>query len=407
MKIKNIIYIFIALSVALFAVCCSDVVKYDDGYDDQSKSYGPPTVKMITNTTDVTTAIDEAYVAEMISIHGDNLTGIKSIFINDLEVNLETVYAVRSKITFPVPRKLPLEIDNKVKITTELGSVTAPLVVNIPDLIVDGFYNEFALDDDTTRIVGDFFDIYDINTELAVVKLNGSEIPVVETGETYVDVHIPVGVPKNSILTINSPRLENPVELKFRDTGFRILDINPAEPGGAPNWAWLPIEGSYTDGTRPGDPENPGENFFRFHGTYNQYEWLNVTYARFDIPHENRDIIDNPQNYYFKFEINNNPKTPLKPLIRVGRNNDGGRNLEWDPSRFNNGLTLNTNGQWKTLTFELLDIFKNDDMNIKDKTNLQLPENAPDRNHFIIVYNPLEEGDADVSLSNFRIVKKY
>lgn len=406
MKIKNIIYTLITVSMVLLAVSCSDVVDYNDGYDDQSGSSGPPTVKMITTTTDINTAIDKAYVAEMISVHGDNLTDIKSIFVNDLEVNLETVYAVRSKVTFPIPRKLPMDIDNKVKITTELGSVTVPLEVTVPDLIVDGLYNEFALDDDTTKITGDFFDIYDITPELATIKLNGTEIPMIEAGETYISFHIPVGAPDNSVLTISSPRLVDPIEIKFRHMGYKLLDINPADPGGAPNWSWIPIEGSFTDGSAAGDPESLGGSFFRFHGRYNQYDWLNVLYTRFDMTDE--DIINNPQNYQFKFEINNNSKTPLKPLIRIGRNNDAGRNLEWDPKIFNNGLTLNTNGQWKTLTFELLDIFRPDNP-AEDgvKTNLQLPENAADRNHFIIVYNPLEAGDTDISLTNFRIVKKY
>ncbi|MFV0417430.1 MAG: glycan-binding surface protein [Dysgonomonas sp.] len=414
MKIKNIINSLIITSLMLFAVSCSDVVTYNDGYDDQLTSFGPPTVSKITLASDVKTAIEDAYIADMITIHGDNLAEVESIYINDIEINLSTVYARRTGITLPVPRSLPLEIDNKVKIKTRLGSVSTPLEVTIPDLVMDGFYNEFALDDDTTRIIGDFFDVYDITKELATVKLNGTELPIIESSETFLSIRIPEGTPANSVLTISSPRMESPVDLKFRNMGYPILDMNDL---GGTNWAWIDDDNGnkygykyVTDGENNGDPETLGGNFFRFHGykdgaPYGQYDWVNILYARFDMT--DADIINNPQNYYMKFEINNNPKTPLKPLIRVGRNSEGGKNYEWDPKIFNGGLSLNTNGQWKTLKFELLDMFRSNDYPaVQNKTNLLLPEDASDRNHFIIVYNPLEAGDADVSLMNFRIVKK-
>lgn len=406
MKTRNIINAFIVALLVSFSVACSDVVTYNDGYDDGLTSYGPPSVSKITTAADVQTAITEATVAQMIAIQGDNLAELQSIFINDIEVNLSTVYAVRGRITLPIPRTLPLVVDNKVKITTRLGSTSASLVVNIPDLIMDGFYNEFALDGDTTRIVGDFFDVYDIKDGFATVKLNNTELDIVETTETSLSIRIPEGTPKNSVLTITSPRLDNPIELKFRHMGHPILDM--ADIGGV-NGAWFDDDNIgyryLTDGENDGDPKTLGGKFIRMHGNYGQYNWVNVLFARFDIT--DPDIINNPQNYYMKFEINNNARSPLKPLIRVGRNANGGLNHEWNPSMFNNGLSLNTNGQWKTLKFELLDMFRNENPNVRDKTNLYLPyEGATDRNNFIIVYNPLEAGDADISFVNFRIVKK-
>lgn len=414
MKIKNIINSLIITSLMLFAASCSDVVTYNDGYDDQLTSYGPPTVSKITLASDAKTAIEDAYIADMITIHGDNLAEVESIYINDIEINLSTVYARRTGITLSIPRSLPLEVDNKVKIKTRLGSVSSPLDVTIPDLVMDGFYNEFALNDDTTRIIGDFFDVYDITKELATVKLNGTELPIVDAGETFFSIRIPEGTPINSVLTISSPRMESPVELKFRHMGYPILDMDNIY---GTNGAWTDdgdnIGYRYlTDGENPSDPKTLGGNFFRFHGykdgaPYGLNNWVNVLYARFDMT--DADIVNNPQNYYMKFEINNNPKTPLKPLIRLGRNQppEGGKNYEWDPKIFNGGLSLNTNGQWKTLKFELLDMFRSNDYPAEqNKTNLLLPQDASDRNHFIIVYNPLEAGDADVSLMNFRIVKK-
>lgn len=402
MKIKNKIYTLIFASVVLFTASCSDPVNYNDNYDDQLTSYGPPSVRKIAASQDTTVSISEGTLTQMISIFGNNLTDITSIYINDVEVDLSTIYAIRSRITLPIPRVIPMEVDNQIKITTKLGTTSTTFKVNSPELKIDGFYNEFAHDGDTVKVVGKNFDLYEITKELATLKLNGADIEMVDADAESFSIAIPKNTPYNSVLSISTSKLETSKEIRFRDRGYPILSIE--DPVGV-NGAWLPNGNELTDGTRAGDPKPLVGKYFRIHGTYGAWDWVNVTYARFDMT--DADIINNPQNYYVKYEINNNIKYPLGKIIRIGRPNDAGLNYEFDPTAYNGGVTLNTYGQWKTVTFELLDLFKsNVESEVGIKTCLQLPANAPDRNHFIIVYQPEKAGEADFSVTNFRIVKK-
>lgn len=43
--------------------------------------------------------------------------------------------------------------------------MTAPISVFIPELEVNGMFNEFTPAGDTMKVVGDYFDLYEITTE--------------------------------------------------------------------------------------------------------------------------------------------------------------------------------------------------------------------------------------------------
>lgn len=397
MKIINITYSIIFAGLVFLAAACSDVVTYNDGYDDQLASYGPPSVSRVTTAKDTVTAITESSLAEMITLHGNNLTDVTSIFINDVEVDLSTIYAVRTRLTLPIPRVLPMEVNNQIKITTKLGTVNVPLTVNLPELVLTGFYNEFAHDGDTVRFLGNNFDLYEIDIENATMTMNGKNVNIIDADATGFSIEIPEGTTDNSVLSVSTPKLTTPLQLKFRETGYSILTAKDMEE------AWNP-EGLH-DGTAEGDPDPLRGKFYRVKYNYSGYwTWHNITYARFDVP--DVDIINNPENYWVKYEINNNINYPLVRYIRVGRNNDGDRNYMWDPTPYNGGVTMNTLGKWKTVKFEVTDLFRPDDPNSGKKTNLFMPVEGADRNHFIIVNQPENPADVDFSICNFRFVKK-
>ena len=64
---------------------------------------------------------------------------------NDVELPVGEVYATASSAYLPIPRQIPLEVNNKLYYETELGSTTYDFTVSVPLVQVDGLYNEFAL----------------------------------------------------------------------------------------------------------------------------------------------------------------------------------------------------------------------------------------------------------------------
>lgn len=375
---RKIIYTLLA-AIALFYTSCSDVVKYNDGYDDQLTSYGPPSITKITKAADLETSITQGALTDMIVLQGDNLTGVQSIKINDVEVDLATIYAVRTKITLPIPRVVPDEVNNTVTVVTEKGSTTFPLTVTIPDLEVDGFYNEFAQAGDTVQIMGKYLDLYQLTVDNGVFDINGSSItPIRTSGDTIVFI-MPEGTPDGATFSMSSPKVLTPVSAKFREFGTSILDIDG-------------MSGGYvTDGTASGDPKPlDGKKFFRIKGTLSAWSWNSIFWSGFDLP--DVDVKNNPQNYYVKFEINTKSSASISSgNIIIGGSRQDNR---WNPGA--NGA-LNTYGKWRTMRLEISDLFHD------DTNGTYLSEGW---NDFTSTYQPDAEVNADFSICNYRIVKK-
>ncbi|WP_293888651.1 MULTISPECIES: hypothetical protein [unclassified Sphingobacterium] len=143
MKINKSTYFSLSLLALLTAgaSCQKDIVKYDDNYDNQLTSNGAPSVQKISTAADLQTAITAGELTQMIVLQGDNLAQVKSIRFNDVEVDLKTIYSVRSRITLAVPRAVPAVVTNKITVVTEKGSTEFPFEVKIPNVVIDGFFN--------------------------------------------------------------------------------------------------------------------------------------------------------------------------------------------------------------------------------------------------------------------------
>lgn len=375
---RKIIYILLA-SIALFYTSCSDVVQYNDGYDNQLTSYGPPSITKISKAADLETSITQGALTDMIVLQGDNLTGIKSIKINDVDVDLATVFAVRTKVTLPIPRAVPDEVNNTVTIVTEKGTATFPLTVTIPDLEVEGFYNEFAKGGDTVQVMGHYLDLYQLTVDGGTFDINGSAITPLRTSGDTITFVMPTGIPDGAVFSMSSAKVTTPVTTKFREAGSSILDIEG-------------MSGGYvTDGTASGDPKPlDGKKFFRIKGALSAWSWNSIFWSGFNLP--SVDVKNNPQNYYVKFEINTKSSASISSgNIIIGGNRQDNR---WNPGA--NGA-LNTYGKWRTMRLEITDLFH-------DSANgTYLSEGW---NDFTSTYQPDSEVNADFSICNYRIVKK-
>lgn len=376
MKRSKIIYALLA--IALCCASCSDVVNYNDGYDDQLTSYGPPSITKISKAGDLESAITEGALTDMIVLQGDNLAGVQSIKINDVEVDLSTVYAVRTQITLPIPRMVPDNVNNLVTVVTEKGTTTFPLTVTIPDLKVEGFYNEFAQAGDTVQIMGKYLDLYELSVENGVFSVGGTSITPLRTSADTIVFIMPTGTPDGSVFSMSSPKVATPITAKFREAGTSILDIES-------------MSGGYvTDGKASGDPKPLIGKFFRIKGQLSAWSWNSIFWSGFNLP--DIDVKNNPQNYYVKFEINTKSSASISSgNIIIGGNRQDNR---WNPGADG---ALNTYGKWRTIRLELTDLFH-------DNTNgTYLVEG---NNDFTSTYQPDAEVNADFSICNYRIVKK-
>ena len=385
MNINKLIYKLLLISVIIFATSCNDIVDYNDNWDNQLTSYGPPSIRKVATPSDTAIALTTGSLTQMIIIQGDNLSGVKSILFNDIETDLSTIYATRYKITVPIPRALPDNVTNTITVTTEQGTTSFPFEVTIPYLVMDGFYNEFVQPGDTARITGDFFDLYEITEESGVFKLNNTDVKVLDFTDKNFKIIIPEGTPENSTFTISSPKLETPLNFKYREAGYKILNYEDLSSNGM--WAG----GDYvTDGTKSDDPKPLIGKYTRFSGSFGAWAWTNIFGGGFNL--YDTDIVANPQNYYVKFEVLTKHNKPINDFEKIII-----QNMDWYPSA--GGMSFNTYGEWMTVKLNAADIFKDD--NTPTKTSL-----AEGWNGFGIVHQPANEVSPDFSMCNFRFVKK-
>lgn len=143
--VKYVLVMLMTAGLGIFASC-----------SDNENSCTPLSITRISTVTDREQGLEVANLAQYIIVQGTGLDGVKSILVNDVPVDMSNAYTTANEITFPIPRVIPVEVNNLITLSTATESTTAPLSVFIPDLRVDGMYNEFTPAGGTMKIVGDF-----------------------------------------------------------------------------------------------------------------------------------------------------------------------------------------------------------------------------------------------------------
>lgn len=409
MKDRYFKYSALSIFTCLMAVGCSDVVNMDEGWDDDLSASGAPVVTRITASADTATTITSASLDQSIAVFGDNLAHVQQVRVNDVELDLSQVYAKRHRLEIVIPRVLPVEITNTLYIKTKLGDITVPLNVKLPNLELKGFSNEFAMNGDTVQIVGANFDLYKIDSINAVVQFNGKKILPFSCYEKVISIEIPEDAPLNttSYLTISSPATTFEVKIPFRETGIPILSDDPRTQS---NDMWY--ASGFTDVTPDSDPEAPMfKRYLNFKKNYpGSWGYENILMSYFWLDENAADMLDNPENYWVKFELLNPIEVPMARYLRIGTIESEGENLMymWDPTATNGGVSLNTMGKWQTVALEVTNVFPAKGGN---KTNLRLAKepyvNTNERNGFKLAMQREMAGDSEFYLWNIRFVKKY
>jgi hypothetical protein len=358
--------------MSIVVISCTDVVTYDDDWDDELSSFGPPSITDITTPAE-NTSVSEVVFDDIVNVIGDNLTDVKSILINDIELDLSDIYAARYKITLPIPREIPGEISNTITVVTNLGTVSFPIIVKIPEIKVDGLYNEFALPGDTVQIIGSNFDLYNLNADETVITYNDETVVASNFTSNSIDIVIPSNAVNNTKFVLSSPKVASPIDISYRNEGYTMFDFN--------NY----LSSKYvTDGSKDGDPVALNGPFIRMAGAFSAWSYNNLFAKNYSIT--DQDILDNPQNYYFVFEVYTSSSESISINDQIKFNK-----ITWDPN--GNSTPLNTYDTWRTMKVEIADAFP-------DSGNYALGI------RFFLLCQPETARNFDFSMANFRFVKK-
>jgi hypothetical protein len=380
----------ILVFVLFLASCQKEIVTYNDGYDDGLTPNGEPKITKIVLAADTAkdpAALTNADMGDIIAILGENLSQVKSITFNGVEVDPKLWYAVNACVVVPIPRVLldDDQITNKVIVTTSKGSVQHELVVEVPRLIIEGLFNEFAQAGDTVQVLGKNFDLFEVGQKEGDVSVNGAAVQVVSVGETALQIVIPVGTPDSAVFEATSDiakeRNVPAARFSFREQGISLNDNGEYKTWG---------ENYRADGTQKGEPKPCAgiSWYFRLASTVDN-DWYDFLWAGgLNVNAENIGIFSALEGYELRFEM-----LTIQPLSQ------GIFAFEWAGTKANwtitGGLPINTNGTWKTIRLNAKDYL------IGNTT-------AGSWNNFAIMYSigTTSVVIADFSMSNIRLVKK-
>lgn len=126
---------FMILCALLFVAC-----------DNDTDNMAQPQVMKITSTTDLETSLSACNLGDWVVVHGEGLDNVTSINVNGVELNIRDVFREANRITLQIPRELPEgEPTNKIRVNVAGLVAETDLAVSIPDLIVTGLDNEWAV----------------------------------------------------------------------------------------------------------------------------------------------------------------------------------------------------------------------------------------------------------------------
>lgn len=336
--------------MALSFGACQDIVTYNDNYDDEMASSGAPVIDAVYDSKDrdKLLPITDGNLEQMIVLDGSNLSRVRKVMFNDVELPVGEVYATAGSAYLPIPRQIPLEVNNKLYYETELGSTTYDFTVSVPLVQVDGLYNEFALPGTSVQLKGKYFDLYGFGgaNSTSTVKMNGVELEVDSISDKYMSVVIPEDAQDNSVIEVSymgAGSVAHTEKIPYRMTDAIIWNLSHPDDYGL--WAGKEL---IINEAGDNEPEILYGPYFRVTGSYGAWNWTNLVCGGFNCP---ADVAAAPADYNFKFEVYSPTGHPFYDSAGYGyliQLNNG--NYPWNPSA--NG-SFNTYGKWCTVSIDL------------------------------------------------------
>lgn len=356
---------FMILCALLFVAC-----------DNDTDNMAQPQVMKITSTTDLETSLSACNLGDWVVVHGEGLDNVTSINVNGVELNIRDVFREANRITLQIPRELPEgEPTNKIRVNVADLVAETDLAVSIPDLIVTGLDNEWAVAGETVKVCGNNFDLYDVTADAGEVFFGDAKAKITETQATFVTVVVPNGVSNKSQIKVVSKKSTVIAPVLYRD------DTNLFE-GFESGFGWAGTDNLVTDGSREGDIAPCNGKYFYMNEVLHANWYIFIANAVM-WP---KEMWENPENWCMKFEM-----FTQKPFSGNYFQFDQTHYL-WKPEE--HGVT-NTHGKWQTMVLEMTDVLF--------EGYTQNPEAA------FLFQISLHGGNAetvDIGLDNFRLYRK-
>ncbi|HHU27290.1 MAG TPA: hypothetical protein GXZ56_11835 [Bacteroidales bacterium] len=282
-NLDNIHRIGIIFLVISLLACSEDVTDYK-----------PITLSKVTTVADLNMAITEAALGDFIAIHGTglDLANIDSVLINDVKVDLLEVYTENDILFMKIPVKLAMIETNRIYVHNSLGVQAIPFKALPPALYLERMFNEYTKPGDTIMIYGDFFELYEINADNAVVDFNGIESPVISSSNNHLTAKVPLNVDQNIKIKVIGTKhnVEAFCPGRYYDKEGMIMDFDEHMPSNVANVVM-----------DPNDKQRLSGNFLRIDDTSAYAGWWYITEIG-GVPYTD-DMLDNYEDYVIKCEF--------------------------------------------------------------------------------------------------------
>src|SRR5688500_7734563 len=145
------IYRYFYPALIIFAVFAAVLVSCSEDEADQP---------LITNVrlTEKDSTIAGGEFGLMIAIQGSGLSDVRKVLFNDVETLLVPTFITSTNIICLIPDSPPATINNKDTVITASGkTATYDFTVILPEPVILGVYNEYALPGTENAIIGNYF----------------------------------------------------------------------------------------------------------------------------------------------------------------------------------------------------------------------------------------------------------
>lgn len=346
---------------------------------------GTPSIKYVrvTRPESSDSLLIGAGQGKLIAIMGENLAGAQEIWFNDQPASLNPTYITNTTILVNVPSKIPLAIDNKMKIRFDNGYLLEhKFEVQISEPLVSSMVSEYVNEGDVAIIRGNYF-----YKPLTVTFTGGVQGELVSVKDDELQIKVPAGAQPGPI-TVKTNFGETESEFWFRDNRNMFITSDPYE-----GW-W---NASYVvSSPGPTDPPKINGNYIRVTKVLGPWSWNEIAGGpAANMPNHSKNVPDaailKPEDYNLKFEINTlKPYNASQIRINVALNSEQNGAYIWQPP-------YDSKGQWHTIIIPFEQVVAS--YNPKPVIN---PNGYWTR---LLIQGP-GELDADIAFDNFRIVPK-
>ena len=306
---------------------------------------GKPTITYVAQPLD-SAGIDSGSFTQWVIIYGTNLATTQSVIFNDQAVAFNTLYASDTSVTVQIPRAIPQNVTNTLTVMTKGGTATYSFTVLVPDLAVGDLLNEWTAIGDTLTLLGQNFDLYDLDTSATTISFAGGVTAnVVASSATTLKVIVPSGAQPGP-LTLKGPaplNISRTTVAWYHDNRNFLFDMS--------NFTGWNGSSFLSSGPDPAPINGP---YFKVAKSWQaNWAWDPFCSNNCAMPAE---LVNDPTqyvNYALKFEMNVAAGSPSMPLpLYMCFNSGNFKEFFFDVSG-SSTYPFTTNGKWQTFTAPL------------------------------------------------------